>query len=88
MLDTSKIFKCSKQPLADLYISLLSLGKCLSLTIKPSILKDAALLIIDPIFLGSVTPSKAIKLILLPLFSFMNSFKVISSNCSTSATKP
>ena len=42
-----------------LYKSLLSLGKCLSLIINPSILKDTALLIIEPIFRGSVTSSKA-----------------------------
>ena len=38
-------------------------GKDLSFTIIPSILNDAADLIIDPIFLGSVTSSNAIKLI-------------------------
>ena len=39
-------------PLADLYINLLSCGKCLSLIISPSILNEAALLINEPIFLG------------------------------------
>ena len=52
---------CSMQPLADLYIILLSDGKCLSLIIIPSISNDAALLIIEPIFLGSVTSSKHAK---------------------------
>ena len=41
-----------------LYKSLLSLGNDLSLTIIPSILNETALLIIDPIFLGSVTSSR------------------------------
>ena len=50
---------------------------------KP-ILKDAALLITDPIFLGSVTPSKQTRVIL--FFVFMYSFKVGFSSCSTSAT--
>ena len=61
------------QPLADLYISLLSEGNCLSLTIKPSISKDAALLISEPMFLGSVTSSihTNVKLFL----PFINSFK-------------
>ena len=61
---TLKIFICSVPPLALLYKSLLFEGKDLSLTIIPFILNEAALLIIDPIFLGSVTSSKAIKLIL------------------------
>ena len=75
MFDTLKIFKFSTQPLADLYITLLSLGKCLSFTIKPSILNEAALLIKEPIFLGSVTSSKHtnVKLFL----SFINSFNSI-----------
>ena len=51
-------------------------------------LKATALLIIDPMFLGSETSSRAIKFKLSFLFSIMNSFKEISSNCSTSATKP
>ena len=57
------MFMYSMHPLADLYISLLSLGKFLSFTINPSILKDTALLIIEPIFLGSLTPSRHTKLI-------------------------
>ena len=61
ILATSNILICSTEPLALLYKSLLSLGKDLSLTIIPSILKETALLIIDPIFLGSVTSSKATK---------------------------
>ena len=71
IFETSKIFTNSMQPLELLYNNLLSLGKDLSLTIIPSILKDAALLIIEPIFLGSVTSSKATKLIffLLSFFS-------------------
>ena len=59
MFETSNILIYSTQPLALLYNSLLSLGKDLSFTINPSILKDTALLIIEPIFLGSVTSSKA-----------------------------
>jgi len=50
-------------PLALLYNNLLFEGKDLPFTINPSIPKATALLIIDPIFLGSVTSSKAIKLI-------------------------
>jgi len=42
-------------------MSLLFEGNDLSLTIIPSILNATALLIIDPIFLGSVTSSSAIK---------------------------
>ena len=61
ILGTSNILMCSIQPLALLYKSLLSLGKDLSFIINPSILKDVALLIIEPIFLGSVTSSKASK---------------------------
>ena len=69
--ETSNILINSTQPLALLYKSLLSFGNDLSLTIIPSILNDAALLIIDPIFLGSVTSSKATKFILfLCEFSF------------------
>ena len=63
-------------------------GKDLSFTIIPSILNATALLIIEPIFLGSVTSSSAIKFKFFFLFSIINSFKEISSNCSTSATKP
>ena len=73
-------------PLADLYISLLSAGKCLSLTIIPSILNGAALLIMEPIFLGSVTSSKHAKVKL--FFTFINSFKLFFSKCSISATYP
>ena len=61
--ETSNILRNSVQPLAVLYNNLLSLGKDLSLTIIPSMSNEAALLIIDPIFLGSVTSSKATKLI-------------------------
>ena len=61
--ETSNILRNSVQPLAVLYNNLLSLGKHLSLTIIPSMSNEAALLIIDPIFLGSVTSSKATKLI-------------------------
>ena len=53
-------------PLALLYSDLLFEGNDRSLTIIPSILNATALLIIEPIFLGSDTSSKAIKLI----FSF------------------
>ena len=60
-LDTSKIFICSTHPLELLYSSLLSLGNDLSLTINPSILNEAALLIIEPIFFGSVISSKQTK---------------------------
>ena len=58
---------------ADLYINLLSRGKCLSLIINPSISNDAALLINEPIFLGSVTSSRQtnVKLFL----SFINCFR-------------
>ena len=51
-------------------------------------LNATALLIIDPIFLGSVTSSSAIKFKFFFVFSIINSFKVISSSCSTSATNP
>ena len=61
MFETLKIFKCSMPPLADLNKSLLFIGKERSLTIKPSKLKLTALLIIEPIFRGSVTSSKAKK---------------------------
>ena len=44
----------------------------------------AALLITDPIFLGSVTPSKHTRVIL--FLVFMYSFKIGFSSCSTSAT--
>ena len=47
-----------------LYKSLLSLGKDLSFIINPSILNDAVLLTIEPIFLGSVTSSSAINVML------------------------
>ena len=78
------MFKCSTQPLADLYNNLLSLGKCLSLTIRPSILNEAALLIKEPMFLGSVTSSKQtnVKLFLPLIYSFNSGF----SKCSISAT--
>ena len=56
-------------PLALLYKSLLSLGKDFSFTIIPSILNDAALLIIEPMFLGSVAPSKTANVTL--FFSFI-----------------
>ena len=75
-------------PLADLYINLLSEGKCRSLTIIPSIPNALADLIIDPIFRGSVTCSKAIKLTFLFLLFKTYSLSVISSSCSTSATRP
>ena len=52
-----------------LYNNLLSLGNDLSFTINPSILKEVALLIIEPMFLGSVTSSKATNVKFL-LFSF------------------
>ena len=61
-------------PLAALYINLLSLGKFRSLIIIPSILKDAALLIKDPIFLGSVTPSRQINVT--SFFSLMYSLRI------------
>ena len=67
MLETSNILICSTHPLALLYKSLLSLGKDLSLIINPSILNEAALLIIEPMFLGSVTSSKATKVIFILL---------------------
>ena len=56
-----------------IYINLLSRGKCLSLIINPSISNDAALLINEPIFLGSVTSSRqtSVKLFL----SFINCFR-------------
>ena len=72
--DTLKILIYSMAPLAALYISLLSLGKFLSLIITPSILKEAALLIKDPIFLGSVTPSRQIKVTL--FFPFIYSLRI------------
>jgi len=79
---------CSIEPLALLNKSLLSLGKDLSLTIIPSILKDVALLIMEPIFLGSVTSSKAnnVRFFEFSLI-FRKSFKFILSACSISAIK-
>ena len=74
------------QPLADLYISLLSDGKCLSFIIIPFISNDAALLIIEPIFLGSVTSSKQAKV--KSFLILINSFKLFFSKCSISATYP
>ena len=61
-LATLKILICSTPPLALLYRSLLFAGKDLSLTIIPLISNATALLIIEPMFLGSVTSSRAIKL--------------------------
>ena len=72
MLETSNILMCSTEPLALLYKSLLSPGKCLAFIFNPSILKEAALLIIEPIFLGSVTSSKATKV---TFFLFSTNFK-------------
>ena len=66
--ETLNIFKCSTPPLALLYNNLLLDGKDLSFTIIPSILNATAVLIIEPIFLGSDTSSKAIKLIFALLF--------------------
>jgi len=86
ILETSKMLIYSIAPLAALYISLLSQGKFLSLIITPSILKEAALLIKDPIFLGSVTPSRQINVML--SFSFINSLSIGFCICSTSATYP
>ena len=77
ILETVNIFRCSMHPLEDLYINLLFAGKCLSLNIKPSILNDAALLIIDPMFLGSVTSSRQTKV---RLFFFL--IKFFNSNFS------
>ena len=86
MLETSNTLICSIEPLADLYNNLLSDGYDLSLTIIPSTLKDAALLIIEPIFLGSVISFRHAKV---KFFLFLIvSFKSIFSKCSTSATKP
>ena len=73
ILDTLNISTYSRLPLAALYISLLSEGKDLSLTMSPSKLKEAALLINDPIFLGSVTSSMQTKFKFF-LFCFINSF--------------
>ena len=84
IFDTWKIFKYSTQPLADLYNNLLSLGKCLSFTISQSILNEAALLINEPIFLGSVTSSKQTNVNL--FLSLINSFNSGFSKCSISAT--
>ena len=67
------MLRCSIQPLADLYISLLSdVEIVFLLQLDPSILKDAALLINEPIFLGSVTSSIQINVKL--SFPFINSF--------------
>ena len=63
IFDTLKILICSVPPLALLYKSLLLAGNDLSLTIRPSILNATADLIIEPIFLGSETSSRAIRLI-------------------------
>ena len=83
IFETKNIFRSSIQPLADLYISLLSLGKCLSLTIRPSMWNDEALLINDPIFLGSVTSFKHANV---RLFLFlMKFFRSNLSRCSISA---
>ena len=75
--ETLKILICSTPPLALLYKSLLFDGNDLSLTIIPLILNATALLIIEPIFLGSVTSSRAIKLILFFSLLTIKSFKVI-----------
>ena len=56
IIETLKILMCSAPPLALLYRSLLFEGKDLSFTIIPSMPNETALRIIDPIFLGSVTP--------------------------------
>ena len=76
---TLKIFICSVPPLALLYKSLLFDGNDLSFTIIPLILNATALLIIEPIFLGSVTSSRAIKLMLFLLLFTINSFTDKSS---------
>ena len=60
-LDTLNILMCSIPPLALLYNNLLFDGNDLSFTIIPSMLNATALLIIDPIFLGSVTSSRAMR---------------------------
>ena len=57
-----------------------------SLIIIPSKLNDAALLIIEPIFLGSETPSKQTNVKL--FFFLINSFSSGFSKCSISATNP
>ena len=80
------MFMYSIEPELALYIDLLLSGNNLSFTIIPSILNDVALLITEPIFLGSVTPSKQAKVIL--FLALMNSFKFFSSNFSISATYP
>ena len=63
IFETLNILICSTPPLALLYNNLLLEGKDLSLTIIPSIPNATALLMIDPMFLGSVTSSNAIRLI-------------------------
>ena len=70
--------------IGSLIRSAASFGKCLSLIMIPSILNEAALLINDPIFLGSVTPSKQTRVI--SFFSFIKSLRIGFSRCSTSAT--
>ena len=77
MFETLKTGICSIAPLALLYKTLLSDGNDLSFTIIPSILNDAADLNIDPMFLGSVTSSRAIKFTLSLVFFLINSFKLI-----------
>ena len=73
IFDTSNTFINSVHPLAALYISFAFIGNDLSFTMIPSILKEAALLIIEPIFLGSVTSSKATKFI---FFLFFYLYKI------------
>ena len=86
MFETSNILIYSIAPLAALYINLLSSGKFLSFIIIPSMLNEAALLIKEPMFLGSVTPSKQTSVVLLVFF--IKSLSIGFSKCSISATYP
>ena len=73
MLDTSKIFIYSMAPLEDLYIVYFHLDNVFP-CYNSSVLKDVALLIKAPMFLGSVTPSKQTKVIL--SFFLINSLRI------------
>ena len=86
IFETLNRFICSIPPLALLNNNLLLNGNDLSLTIKPSKPKLTALRIIEPIFLGSETSSKANKFKFSFLFLLIKSFRLIASKSSTSAT--
>ena len=88
IFETKNILICSVAPLELLYISLLFYWKrplFYNYSIK---LKEAAVLIIELIFLGSVISSKAKRLIFLLLLLIIKFLSEISSISSTSAYIP